>query len=137
MRRVHVIMIAAAALAAACDTGINRIIGIVGSGGTATHLTFTVQPTNTTAGLVITPAVVAVAQNSSGNADTTYTNSVTVAIGANPGGGTLSGTRTVTSSRGVATFSNLSINNAGTGYTLTAAAPLVTSATSATFNITP
>src|SRR5256885_5962354 len=42
------------------------------------------------------PAVVVVAQNSSGNADTTYSNSVTVAIGANPGGGTLSGTSTVT-----------------------------------------
>ncbi len=52
-------------------------------------------------------------------------------------GGTLSGTLTVASARGVATFSNLSVNNAGTGYTLTAAAPLLTSATSAAFNITP
>ena len=130
-------MIAAAVAAAACDAAINRITGIAGSGNTATHLAFTVQPTSTTAGLVITPGVVVAAQNSSGNADTTYANSVTVAIGANPVGGTLSGTLTITSARGVATFSNLSINNAGTGYTLTAAAPLLTPATSATFNITP
>ena len=137
MRGPSVLIVTAAVLAAACDSSINRLIGLAGSGSSATHVTFTVQPTNTGAGLVINPAVVVVAQNASGNADTTYTNSVTVTIGANPGGGTLSGTSTVVSSHGVATFSNLSINNAGTGYTLTAAAPLLTSATSATFNITP
>ena len=137
MRGPSVLIVAAAVLAAACDSTINRLIGLAGSGNTATHLAFTVQPSNTGAGLVISPAVVVVAQNASGNADTTYTNSVTVTIRANPGGGTLSGTSTVVSSHGVATFSNLSINNAGTGYTLTAAAPLLTSATSATFNITP
>jgi len=137
MRGPSVLIVTAAVLAAACDSTINRLIGLAGSGNTATHLAFTVQPSNTGAGLVISPAVVVVAQNASGNADTTYTNSVTVTIGANPGGGTLSGTSTVVSSHGVATFSNLSINNAGTGYTLTAAAPLLTSATSATFNITP
>ncbi len=130
-------MIAATVLAAGCDTALNHLIGLAGSGSGATHLVFTVQPSNTTAGLVINPAVVVVAQNTSGNADTTYTNSVTLALGANPGGSTLSGTVTVTSARGVATFRNLSLNNAGTGYTLTAAAPLLTSATSAAFNITP
>ncbi|SRR6266566_10107533 len=130
-------MIAAGLLGAACDASLNHFIGIAGSGSGATHLVFTVQPSNTTAGLVINPAVVVVAQNASGNADTTYTNSVTVALGANPGGSTLSGTVTVPSARGVATFRNLSLNNAGTGYTLTAAAPLLTSATSAAFNITP
>ena len=41
-----------------------------------------------------------------------------MAIGTNPGGGTLSGTTTVAAVAGVATFSNLSINKAGTGYTL-------------------
>ena len=48
------------------------------------------------------------------------TDQVTIAIGANPGGGTLSGTTTATVSGGVATFSNLSINQPGTGYTLVA-----------------
>jgi len=129
-------MIAAAVLTVACG-GTSRIIGLAGSGGTATHLGFTVQPSSTTAGHVIAPAVVVVAQNLNGNADTNYTNSVTLAIGANPGAGTLSGTSTVSAVRGVATFGNLSINAAGTGYTLTAAAALLTSATSATFNITP
>ena len=121
MRGPSVLIVAAAVLAAACDSTINRLIGLAGSGNTATHLGFTVQPSNTGARLVIAPAVVVVAQNASGNADTTYTNSVTVTIGANPGGGTLSGTSTVVSSHGVATFSNLSINKVGAGYTLTAA----------------
>src|SRR6185295_4677299 len=50
------------------------------------------------------------------------TASVTVAIGTNPGGGTLSGTTTVSAVSGVASFSNLSIDKSGAGYTLTAAA---------------
>ena len=43
---------------------------------------------------------------------------ITLSLGANPGGGNLSGTLTVTVVNGRATFSNLSINLAGTGYTL-------------------
>jgi hypothetical protein len=49
----------------------------------------------------------------------------------------LSGTTTVKLSGGMAAFSNLSINQAGTGYTLTAsvAGSSITSATSAAFNV--
>jgi hypothetical protein len=43
---------------------------------------------------------------------------VTLSIGVNPGGGTLSGTLSVTVSGGVATFGDLSIDQAGAGYTL-------------------
>src|SRR2546430_17508951 len=53
---------------------------------------------------------------------TGFTGNVQVAIEANPGGGTLSGTATVAAVAGVATFSTLSINRTGAGYTLTAAA---------------
>src|SRR5205814_8097473 len=49
--------------------------------------------------------------------------------------GTLSGTKTVAAVAGVASFSGLSIDKAGTGYTLTATG--AGSATSAAFNITP
>src|SRR5438477_195906 len=65
------------------------------------------------------------------------TASVTVAIGTNPGGGTLSGTATVSAVGGVATFSNLSIDKSGTGYTFTAASGALTGATSAAFTISP
>ncbi len=61
---------------------------------------------------------------------------VTVSIQANPGGGTLSGSTTVTSSNGVADFGNLQINKAGVGYDLVASAPdFTTSAPSNLFTI--
>jgi hypothetical protein len=60
---------------------------------------------------------------------------VTVAIAANPGSGKLSGTTTVNTSRGVASFSNLSIDKPGFGYTLTATSRGMSPATSASFTI--
>ncbi len=71
----------------------------------------------------------------SGQLATGSTAAVTVAIGANPGSGSLSGTVTVNASGGVASFSNLSIDRAGIGYTLTATSPGITLATSANFTI--
>ena len=60
---------------------------------------------------------------------------VTVSIEANPGGGTLTGTTTVTSSKGVADFGNLQINKAGSAYNLAASTPGFTPATSSFFII--
>src|SRR2546425_1076018 len=74
-------------------------------------------------------------QDAQGNTVTTATTSITVAIGTNPASGTLAGTPTVAAVNGVATFANLSINNPGTGYTLTASATGLTGATSSAFNI--
>src|SRR5205823_2970818 len=102
--------------------------------GTATQLVFNVQPSTTTAGAAITPAVEVTAQDASGNTASGFTGNITVAIGTNPSTGTLSGTKTVAAVAGVATFSGLSIDKAGTGYTLTATG--AGSTTSAAFNIT-
>src|SRR5213076_616487 len=102
--------------------------------GTATQLVFNVQPSTTTAGAAITPAVEVTAQDGNGNTATGFTGNVTVAIGTNPSTGTLSGTKTVAAVAGVATFSGLSIDKVGTGYTLTASG--AGSTTSAAFNIT-
>ena len=60
---------------------------------------------------------------------------VTIALGNNPTGATLGGTLTVNTVKGVATFSNLSINQIGTGYTLVASSPNLPAAISAPFNI--
>jgi len=60
---------------------------------------------------------------------------VTVSIQTNPGGGTLAGTTTVTSSNGAAGFGNLQINTAGAGYDLAASASGFTAATSGFFTI--
>ena len=62
---------------------------------------------------------------------------VTVAIGANPGGGTLSGTRTRHAVNGVATVGDLTIEPGGTGYTLTAVSGALQGATSRAFTIAP
>src|SRR5207245_10147893 len=60
-----------------------------------------------------------------------------VARGAHPGGATLAGTTTVAAVAGVATFGNLSVDKAGTGYTLTTSATGLTGQPSASFIISP
>ena len=61
---------------------------------------------------------------------------MTIAIGTNPGGGTLSGTLSaVTGSTGIATFDTLSINQLGAGYTLVASTAGFSTATSVPFTI--
>src|SRR5207248_1552050 len=93
-----------------------------------------VQPRTTTAGVAITPAVEVTAQDASGNTASGFSGNMTVESGTNPSIGTLSGTKTVAAVAGVATFSGLSIDKAGTGYTLTATG--AGSTTSTAFNIT-
>jgi len=102
----------------------------------ATQLRFTVQPASTQAGQTIAPPVQVSALDASGTLVTSFTGAITVAIGTNPGNGTLSGTTTINATNGVATFSNLSIDNAGTGYTLQATSSGLTSATSSAFDVT-
>ncbi len=105
--------------------------------GPAAQLVFTAQPNTATAGGAIAPPVEVTARDVQGNTATSFTGNVTVAIAANPGGGTLSGTTSVAAVGGVATFSGLSTNKSGAGYTLRATSGSLTAATSATFTITP
>ena len=98
-------------------------------------LTFSVQPTNANLNQAISPAIQVEVRDASGALVTTATDAVTLSIGTNPGTGTLSGTQTVNAVGGVATFSSLSIDKAGIGYTLAAASGLLTGATSAAFDV--
>src|SRR2546426_12503128 len=72
--------------------------------GSATQLVFTLQPTTATAGGTIKPAVRVTARDALGNTATGFVGNVTVAIGTNPAGGTLGGTRTFAAIAGVAAF---------------------------------
>src|SRR5438552_10874042 len=90
--------------------------------GPAVRLVFTAQPSDAGAGAANSPATQVAVQDAQGNTVTTATISITLAIGTNPASGTLAGTKTVAAVNGVATFSNLSMNEAGTGYTVTTAA---------------
>jgi uncharacterized delta-60 repeat protein len=58
------------------------------------------------------------AEDSSGNIESSFNGTVTVALANNPGGATLDGTLSVTASGGVASFSGLTLTTAATGYTL-------------------
>ena len=109
---------------------------VTGTVGTATKLVFIQQPSNVPAGVSIAPTVQVAVEDASGDIVAGATTSVTIAIGTNGGSGTLGGTTTVAAVKGIATFSNLSISAAGTGYTLAATATGLTGATSAGFNVT-
>jgi hypothetical protein len=94
----------------------------------------TQPPASVTAGTSFT--VGATLEDPLNNIATTSSGPVTLAIGTNPGSGTLSCTSNpLTASSGVATFS-CSINKSGTGYTLTASASGTTSATTSSLNVT-
>jgi hypothetical protein len=106
------------------------------SAGNPTQLVWGTQPSNATGGASLGSITVSI-EDAAGNVVTSATDAVTLAIGNNAGpGGTLSGTLTVNAVSGVASFSGLSVDVAGTGYTLTAADGLLTGATSNAFNIT-
>ena len=104
--------------------------------GAASGLAFTTQPSNTAANAPITPAVLVEIRDQYGNRVNSL-DDVVMAIGTNPASGTLSGTLGQEAAGGVATFSDLTINNAGAGYTLVASLSGVPNVTSSTFNITP
>src|SRR6266498_3301133 len=111
---------------------------VVNSGPSA-KLVFTSQPTNTAVNNSIngaTGGVNVAVQDADGNTNPASSAAITIAIGNNAGGGALSGTTTANAVNGVATFSNLSINAAGTGYTLAASSAGLTGATSSSFDAT-
>ena len=76
-----------------------------------------------------------VAEDPFGNIDPNFDGAVTVALARNLGGSTLSGTTTVSATQGVATFANLSLNNAGNGFTLQVSSTALASATTTVFTI--
>src|SRR5688500_588070 len=102
----------------------------------ADDLEFNDQPQNTEAGQTM-PEVTVDAIFLGGIRDVSFEGEVTIALGNNPGGGTLSGTLTVFANNGRAHFQDLSIDRAGSGYTLVASASGLPSVTSDAFAITP
>src|SRR5262249_14394038 len=104
----------------------------------ADHLAFGQQPTNTAAGVAISPAVTVQGLDKFGNLVTGDSSSVTGALGRNPRGAPLGATLTVPAVGGVAVFSTLTVNGlVGTGFTLTAGDGGLGGATSNGFSVTP
>ena len=113
--------------------GISTTFSITPAGNDSVR--FVQEPTNAATGAAITPAITVELIDQFGNR-TTSTASITLAIGANPGTSTLTGGAATAAVAGLATFAAVSLNNAGTGYTLVASSGALTTDTSATFNIT-
>jgi len=101
----------------------------------ADKLAFASQPSDTVLDGIISPPVKVQIQDHYNNLVIDSNTWVTVAIYSNPGHGTLSGTKSRKAINGVATFDDLSINKAGTGYTLKASSSGLSSVTSSKFDI--
>jgi len=101
----------------------------------AAKLAFLVEPTRTEGTVPIKPGPQVIILDQFGDTVRDATNTVTVALGANPSGATLTGTTTVTAAAGVASFSDLHIDRPGSGYTLLATAPGLAGAMSVAFRI--
>ena len=77
------------------------------------------------------------AEDAQGNIATGFSGNVTVALVSNPGSDTLGGTLSASATGGVATFSNLTLNNVDSGYTLGVSSGGLTSAKSNAITVTP
>jgi len=115
------------------------IVGISGGGNGnggngRSGLGFFVQPNSADVGQTITPAVEIVVRDSLGGTDSSFTGSITISLASNPTGATLSGTTVRQPVNGIASFTNLAIDRAGT-YTLQASANGAASVTSNGFTI--
>ena len=101
-----------------------------------TKLAFVIQPSATAGSQPITPAVQVAVQDALGRTVTSATDTITIALGANPDSAALLGTLTVVAIQGIATFSDLRVDRPGSSYSLTGSAPGLAGASSRTFAVT-
>jgi hypothetical protein len=114
--RLPIAMLAAALALTGCGSDGS------GPGQEGTQLAFTVQPGTATAGQALSPPVQVSVLDASANLVPGAGNAVTVTLGPNSGGASLSGSVTANAVNGVASFSDLTVSKAGTDYTLLASA---------------
>jgi Big-like domain-containing protein len=107
-----------------------------GQAAQATQLAFTVQPTSTVLGRAIAPMIRVSARDAQGKPTTSFTGQVALALAENPGGATIDGSRIATAVNGVATFPDVRLTQAGSGYVLAASAAGLTTAASTAFDVT-
>jgi hypothetical protein len=105
----------------------------------AAMLVFTTQPVGAITGSDFTTQPVVAVEDTRGNVVTSYQGLIvlTITSSTETGGAKLFGATTVETVNGVATFSGLSIDKAGSGYTLTATGRSLAPATSEPFDIAP
>lgn len=104
--------------------------------GAAVRLGWETQPIDVAINGTLTPSPRVALYDAFDNQLSSGSATISVALGSNPGSATLGGTVTRSLFAGLATFSDLTLNAAGTGYTLVATASGLQSATSNSFNVT-
>ena len=109
--------------------------GVSAAAPIATGLAFVVEPARTEPGDSISPGVQVAILDQFGQPHPTATSTVDLQLGGIPSGATLSGTTSVQAIAGIATFPDLSIDQAGNGYTLVATSIGLTGATATSFDI--
>lgn len=119
------------------NSQLQHIVGVGGGGGGSRVLAFVAEPSTAHVSAFITPAIQVAVEDTLGNVDTTFHGGITLALSTNPTGAVLSGSTTVTTVSGVASFSDLTINLQGTGYVLSAASAGLSTVTSTSFDIIP
>ena len=95
----------------------------------ASQLVLEETPTSGTAGQALSPSITAAVEDPFGNVVTSNTSNVTIAVASGPGGLTSGSTTLAEAANGVATFSSLILDTAGT-YTFKVTDGSLTSATS-------
>jgi hypothetical protein len=109
---------------------------VVITAGSATKLVFTTQPAGATHPNAFTTQPVVAVEDTNSNIVTSDTDSISMAFGNNPTGGSVLTCNAVNASSGVATFAGCKISKSGTGYTIKATdATLGLSVTSSSFNV--
>jgi Chitobiase/beta-hexosaminidase C-terminal domain len=103
----------------------------------ATNLVFVAQPSDSTAGSPVAPAVTVALVDANGDQVPTANGAVTVALQQNGTSVGLAGTTSIVAGAGLATFSDLIVNTAGSGYTLVASAGGLPNVQSSAFTIVP
>jgi hypothetical protein len=114
----------------------SEITALYTAGATApARLVFTSQPAQVGLGVPIAPSVCVAVEDALGRPMPTFSGSVTMTLGNNPGDATLGGTTTVAASGGAACFANLTVSAVGSGYTLVPAASNAVGEESAPFDV--
>ncbi len=102
--------------------------------GPVALLAFSTQPSNTLAGVPLSPVRVRLT-DADGN-QTTATNAVSIALGNNPSAAQMAGTLVRNAVLGVATFDDLRVDKLGSGYTLLATSGNMAPVASSPFDVT-
>jgi hypothetical protein len=103
-----------------------------------TQIVITTEPSGSsalTAGSTFT--VVAALENNQGLVQVAYNGTVSIALASGPSGASLGGTTTVTVNQGVATFSDLALDQAAGGYTLQISSSGLPSIATGSFAVAP